>query len=271
MKTLSVNDTFCPIFRLILKKSIMTPKSILLFLLFIGFLNSVHAQCYMDRHSSAKSDSWLSCDETLSPNVARGAGHWIAYDLGEVRKLAKMHFWNLNHPDLLDNGARTIFIDYSLDGQNWTEWGYYDFDMADGTGTYEGQEGPDFDGLETRHLLMTIRGNYGGDCFGFAELKVNYSNPVSTEDVLSQLSVVELYPNPAIDQATLRIESEISSASDLSIIDATGKLVQKKQIGILKGENLFPLELTGMSDGLYLIRLTSSSFDQTVELTITSN
>jgi len=266
-----MDGTFCFNFRLFQNNLIMTSKSILLLLLVIGFVNVGYSQCFMDRHSSTKSDSWLSCEETQSPNTTRGLGHWIAYDLGEVRKLSKMHFWNLNHPDQIDNGARTVFIDYSIDGQNWTEWGYHDFDKADGTGAYEGQEGPDLDGLEARHLLLTIRGNYGGDCFGFAELKINYSNPVTTEEIQTQLSFIELYPNPAIDQANLKVESKIATSSGLSILDATGKLVQQKQLRILKGENLFPLNLTGMADGLYLIRLSNPSFDQTVELTITSN
>lgn len=248
----------------------MTPKPILLVLALLLGITTLSGQCYQDRHSAAKSASWLSCEETTSPNPARGEGHWISYDLGEVQKLSKMYFWNLTHPEQVDNGIRTVFIDYSLDGQTWTEWGYHEFEKGTATGVYEGQEGPDFDGLETRHLLFTIRGNHGGDCYGFSELKIDYSDPVSTID-LSLLSTMDVYPNPAIDQASLKVTSEISAMSTLSIINSTGQSIINEKTQISAGENIIALDLQGLSSGIYLVRLFSPQFDKSVELNVTSN
>lgn len=248
----------------------MTPRPILLTIALLLGLATLSGQCYQDRHSSAKSASWLSCEETVSPNATRGEGHWINYDLGEVRKLAKMYFWNLNHPEQLDDGASLVFIDYSLDGLTWTEWGYHEFDRATGAGIYEGQEGPDFEGLETRYLLFTIRGNHGGDCYGFSELKIDFSDPVSTTEP-SLLSTMDVYPNPAIDQANLKVSSEVSTSSTLAIINATGQVVRNEPAQISVGENIISLNLEGLSSGIYLVRLSSPQFDQSIELNVTSN
>ncbi len=249
----------------------MTPQPILLIIALLLGIATLSGQCYQDRHSSAKSASWLSCEETVSPNTIRGEGHWINYDLGEVRKLSKMYFWNLNHPEQLDNGASIVFVDYSLDGQSWTEWGYYEFDRATGAGIYEGQVGPDFEGLETRYLLFTIGANHGGDCYGFSELKIEFSDPVSTTEP-SLLSTMDVFPNPAIDQATLKVTSEISTSSaTLAIINATGQLLRSEPAQISVGDNIIPLDLEGLSSGIYLVRLSSPQFDQSIELNVTSN
>lgn len=249
----------------------MTYKPLLLIFTFLLTAFISFTQCLDDRHSSVKSDAWMSCEETISPNPNRGSGHWISYDLGEIRRLGQMHFWNANHPDQLDDGARTVFIDYSLDGVTWVEWGIHEFERATSLGTYEGQAGPDFDGLETRHLMFTIRGNHGGDCYGFSELRVAYSEPVSTEEQDDHLSAISLFPNPAIESCTFQVISKLNADSDLSILDVTGKLIYQEDVSIMQGENIFPLNLQGIPSGNYMVRLSSPQFDRSIELNVTSN
>ena len=119
----------------------------------------------------------------MSPNLTRGQGHWIAYDLGEITSLGQLTLWNTNNPASLTSGAKTIEIDYSQDGINWTFFDSFEVPMGQASSFYEGELGIDFDKLSAEHLLLTITENHGGDCFGFSELRIERFDAVSTDAV----------------------------------------------------------------------------------------
>ena len=147
--------------------------SILTILIFAA--NNLVAQCYPDRHNTTWFHAWTSCEKAPNPNENRPESHWIMYDLGHKYKLHKVHFWNLNDPDNLDSGVKTMIIDYSPDGHTWTAFGERHFEKATGESIYEGGEAFDFDGVEARYLLFTVKETYGGNCAGFSEIKIGVS------------------------------------------------------------------------------------------------
>lgn len=126
----------------------------------------------MDRHNTNAFDGWVSCSTAPNPNSANGNSHWILYDLGQNKSLFTSQFWNVNHPEHLDWGIRTIRVEYSLDNTNWTTMGDFTFPQAPGQSLYEGFEGPDFEAITARYILLTALNNYGGACSGFGELKI---------------------------------------------------------------------------------------------------
>jgi len=131
------------------------------------------AQCNMDRHNSNAYDGWVSCQMTPNPNSANGTTHWIMYDFGEIKNLYASQFWNINHPDHLDWGVRTVRIEHSLYNTNWTLLGDFTIQQGSGQQIYEGEEGPDFGALTTRYLLFTVLDTYSDNsCAGFGELKI---------------------------------------------------------------------------------------------------
>jgi len=162
--------------------------SLIIIIITIGFSN---AQCFQDRHNTTWFDSWISCTKSSSPNSIRGESHWIMYDLSYTYKLEKVHFWNVNDPKQLDNGAKDIVIDYSLDGSSWTEFGTQSFDKASGKSIYEGEEAFSFNGVKARYVLLTILDNWGGDCYGFGEIKIGVSPITATEMVSFNLDCNE--------------------------------------------------------------------------------
>lgn len=99
--------------------------------------------------------NWLSCETSESPNTSRGIGHWIQYDMGERHLLFQTQVWNYNVPDSTDRGFQMVAVDYSLDGNTWTELGTYNWPLAPGDASYSGFLGPDFQGLEAEHVLFT--------------------------------------------------------------------------------------------------------------------
>jgi len=129
-------------------------------------------QCYPDRHSTSWYDGWISCEKAANPNDVYEASHWILYDLNENFELGKMHVWNSNDPSHLDYGMNEVNVDYSLDGIEWINLGLFYFDPATGKSIYEGFEGPDFGGVLARYVLLTAMSNYGGECYGLSEIKI---------------------------------------------------------------------------------------------------
>ncbi len=129
------------------------------------------AQCDTLRHNMTWFDGWISCQESQSPNPARGVGHWIYYDFGQQYSLNELHVWNMNAKDYLGYGLQNVVIDVSTDGQIWTEVGQYVIPQAPGLSDYEGIDAMDFDSTIAQHVLITAIDNYGGDCYGLSEVR----------------------------------------------------------------------------------------------------
>ena len=149
-----------------------TLKSILIISGISLALTNVSSQCDTLRHNNTWFDGWISCEQTASPNPARGDGHWIMYDLGQSFELFELHMWNMNAPDILDYGVQDVVIDISSDGEVWTEHGSYVVSQATGDPVYAGNELLNFDSVQARFILITATSNHGGQCYGFSEVRV---------------------------------------------------------------------------------------------------
>ena len=130
-------------------------KKLLFILLAISISGLSLSQCD-GAHSSLGDLSWLSCQGTENPNSFRTQEHWIMYDFGANYHLNESHFWNYNQSGETENGIATVAIDYSNDAQNWTWWGDLNLEEAPGSDYYYGEEGPNFEGLVAKYLLLSI-------------------------------------------------------------------------------------------------------------------
>jgi len=113
--------------------------------------------------------SWVSCERTANPNSTRGEGHWIMYDLGDRHELHQSQVWNYNKAGEVGKGMSSVAIDYSLDGSTWSEFGTYNWALAPGTGNYGGFNGPNFQGLYARYILISSL-DAGSSCKGLGKL-----------------------------------------------------------------------------------------------------
>jgi hypothetical protein len=228
----------------------------ILLLISVSFHMTLEAQCFPDRHNTSWYDGWVSCEASDNPNPERGQSHWLMYDFGYVYKMGQMHVWNTNDVEYLDWGLRTVVIDYSLDGLVWTELGTFDFDQATGKSTYEGFEGPDFDGIEAQYVLITAIDNFGGSCYGLSEIKIRVDGTslVSTQEpeVMPGCLTVHMYPNPFVTRTQLKITTRCEDDVYYGIRDALGKVVIPEQK--LSG-NTVNLEFSdrNMAAGVYFL------------------
>lgn len=193
----------------------------ILFCFFLVISFGIKAQdCNLTNHSVNINDSWESCETASNPNPIRNNSHWVKYDLGYVYSLGASHFWNYNVEGETDKGMKNISIDISLNGSDWTEVASFQLSEASGTTDYEGEEGPHFNELDARYILITAIDTWGDSCAGLSEVKFDIEGTVSVSDIEKVNHSISLFPNPAMQ--SISIESDFD-LREIIIINATGQ------------------------------------------------
>lgn len=245
----------------------MTNKTIIILFISIllGTLNA-SAQCSPNRHSTSWYDGWISCETSQNPNPERGVSHWILYDLGEPYALKNTHIWNSNDPAHLNFGIKDYYLDYSNDGINWNSLGAFFLKKANGSTVYEGEDGPDFQNIKARYVLVTAQNNYGGSCFGLSELKINVADPNS---IFEQSADYEgfVFPNPINERFTLKVFTTQNQSQniDYQITDISGRLISegyKSDNGMHRYEFVVP----DLKPGIYLLKVIINNQNLTYKL-----
>lgn len=70
------------------------------------------------------------------------------------------------------------------------------------------------------------------------------------------LESVDLYPNPASQQATLFVSSVETGSYLLEIFDLQGRLIQRENGMAVRGNNEITLDLSAYTSGMYWLRFT---------------
>jgi len=151
-------------------------EKIVLLIIALAFTSNIllSQDCLEERHSTNITDSWVSCQMNANPYIPTGNTHWILYNFTSAENLFESTIWNINHPDYLDYGVKSIQINYSLDKTNWNYWGVFNIAQGTARSDYLGVAGPDFNGLSAKHILITVLHTYGDlSCAGFSEIKIN--------------------------------------------------------------------------------------------------
>jgi len=95
-----------------------------------------------------------------------------------------------------------------------------------------------------------------------------FGNPdgAETPQVIKEL---KSSPNPATDVATIRFYSTVDNLlCNLSISTAAGKPVYKNQFYAPLGENDQPIDLSTLTPGVYVVRLTTNGFTGVIKLIV---
>ncbi len=128
-----------------------------------------------------------------------------------------------------------------------TAIGYYDGNWETGLGDFIGK----------RNLMIRLNLN-------------DHANIVDGMDITSALvSLGQNYPNPFINST--RIDYELSESSDVSfdLIDITGKIVLRADLGTMtSGKHSYNLETNSLEAGIYFYTIKAGNFLQTKRMTI---
>ena len=66
-----------------------------------------------------------------------------------------------------------------------------------------------------------------------------------------------LYPNPTQDVATLEFQSEKAGIGTLLVMDMSGRILQHAKVNLNTGVQYQNIDLSGMPNGLYIVRLNT--------------
>ena len=227
-----------------------------------------NAQCYPDRHSTSWFEGWISCEISPNPNTVYGESHWIMYDFGYDYVLNETKLWNANEPSQLNNGIQNYTIDYSLDGFIWTSLGEFTINQANGLSNYEGEDGPDFDSIKARFVLITPSTNYGGNCYGFSEVKFNITDPFEVIDEKDGFNA-SVFPNPFKNNVNLRIISLYEDAPiTYTLYDILGREIIQNIFQINSETDTYNITLNGnaLSVGIYILNVEQNNKQGTFKL-----
>ncbi len=84
-------------------------------------------------------------------------------------------------------------------------------------------------------------------------------------DVESNLSAVNVFPNPATDRVDVSYTSDVSARTTVEIFTITGQRIYNESISSNEGDNLISLNVSDYRNGTYLIRLTTEGKAATVK------
>lgn len=85
-----------------------------------------------------------------------------------------------------------------------------------------------------------------------------YSNIVTINIGANGTSTVSVYPNPTDQYTTVVINSSMEQSIKWKLVDASGRVLQSKQINLRKGENRINLDLNSYKSGVYYLQLNGA-------------
>jgi len=122
-------------------------------------------------HSTLDTGMWLS-----APGLTLPA--WIQYQFDQAYMLQSLKVWNYNQSieTWVGFGAKTVTVEYSLDGTAWTSLGDVEFARGDGTDVYAANTIVDMAGVQAKFVRLTIKSNWGGIMpqTGLSEVRFSY-------------------------------------------------------------------------------------------------
>ncbi|MBX7109855.1 MAG: T9SS type A sorting domain-containing protein [Chitinophagales bacterium] len=86
------------------------------------------------------------------------------------------------------------------------------------------------------------------------------------EALLNETGTLSLYPNPAANITTLQFENKESGEALIKVVDGLGRIVLSEQLQVNSGLSSYEMDLSGLSQGLYLLTLRIKESEESIKL-----
>lgn len=96
----------------------------------------------------------------------------------------------------------------------------------------------------------------------------NYKTVGINEAANQTLSNVSVYPNPAKDNITINFVNENAENASYEMLNALGQTVRTQNIPVVKGETLYNVNLTGIDNGVYFVKLNVGNKTSISKITV---
>lgn len=112
------------------------------------------------------------------------------------------------------------------------------------------------DGNIYNHIAMWTGGDYSDSCMN-ANLSIDENN-------LNTQSELGIFPNPNNGNFQLELEATRNTNDEIGIFNLLGEKVFSKNISVTTGKNTFVLNVSGLTNGIYLIKLHNQNFSEKI-------
>ena len=99
-------------------------------------------------------------------------------------------------------------------------------------------------------------------------LVYNPAPPVGLKEITKNISSFEIFPNPAKETASLKVNSLISSQASVFVYNALGNVVYHKEVLINEGKNKIDINVEDFSPGVYFTSIKSGEITQSKKFII---
>lgn len=164
----------------------------------------------------------------------------------------------LNWQAYMQSDVSSFTIEYSLDGQSFTEAGNL---AATGTSNQTASYVFAHSPAETGTLYYRV-------CEITVDGSVYYSNMVTVKTGNTFLANTEVFPNPFKDILQISMQLEKAGMIQVALYDASGRLVRRSQQTGLVGRNTIAMgNLSALLPGVYLLQLKAGEHIVTQKIT----
>lgn len=98
---------------------------------------------------------------------------------------------------------------------------------------------------------------------------LHLSGLVGISDLKRDNGEIQIYPNPAVKQATLLFDATENGSVDIVVVDLAGKTICKDNRMLSTGSHSF--HISGISQGMYIVKVTGNGYWYTAKLLSQSN
>ena len=117
-------------------------------------------------------------------------------------------------------------------------------------------------GLNYSNVIFRIHTRSAGNgIFHLDNINIYQNNVLSVEEKKSDNLTVKIFPNPSNSLTSFNIRSEENTNCRIQIFNAINELVFEKQTELFQGENSMELNLGGISDGIYIVKVETNKFN----------
>jgi len=89
-----------------------------------------------------------------------------------------------------------------------------------------------------------------------------------SDNATATMSDLSLYPNPTRGDVNIRFNTTTTEPATIHVFDVTGRKIATQTITPTQGENEMRLDLTGNAAGVYMLRFSQGSMNQTVKVVV---
>jgi len=109
---------------------------------------------------------------------------------------------------------------------------------------------------------------FGGGSTGKYKFEKRKVSQVSVEESASTIPAIAMFPNPAVENVQLVFTSANNTQMQVQVLDMGGRLVYTASKAAVSGINQWQLPLNGLSNGMYIVKITDGVSIRTEKLMI---